>query len=443
MAISPARTAAFDILLRVETEDAYATELLHSTLVGKLSPQDRGLATEIVMGTLRWQPVLDAILERASDKTPAKLDAEVRIALRMALYQRAALGRVPEHAIVNDGVELVKRARKRSAAGFANAVLRKALAGPALGVAAFDPEQAHPAWLVARWSARFGEARARAICAYDQQHSPAAIRVADPALVAELEREGVALAPGRLLAGARRVVSVAGPPITQTRAFKEGRVQIQDEASQLVALLVGRVQPGGRVLDCCAAPGGKTTVIAARNREATIVAIEIHPQRAELTRQRVRAANVEVLTADATKLQTRGGFDRVLADVPCSGTGTLARNPEIKWRLKPEKLVEFHALQVGLLNAALDQLKPGGRLLYSTCSLEREENEDVVEEVLRARKDVELLDARDELAALAKEGELAENNGEIDSLLAGKFLRTLPGVHPCDGFFAAALRRKS
>lgn len=441
MAISPARVAAFDILLRVETEDAYASELLHSAMLDKLSLQDRALATEIVMGTLRWQSVLDAFLERASDKAPSKLDAEVRIALRMALYQRAALARVPEHAIVNDSVELVKRARKRSASGFVNAVLRKELADPALAVAAFEPVQAHPVWLVERWVKQFGAERATKICAHDQQPPATALRPADATVEAELTRAGIELAPGALLTGAQRVVS---GDVTKTAAFRDGRVQIQDEASQLVAMLVGRAGDG-RVLDCCAAPGGKTAVIAARNPEAAIVATEIHPQRAELTRQRVRAANVEVLTADATKLASRfgdkGSFDRVLADVPCSGTGTLARNPEIKWRLKPEKLAEFHALQVALLNAASGQLKPGGKLVYSTCSLEREENEDVVEEVLRARTDVELLDARDELAALAKEGELASDSDVIDSLLAGKFLRILPGVDPCDGFFAAVLRR--
>lgn len=440
MAISPARTAAFDILLRVETENAYASELLHSALLEKLSPQDRGLATEIVMGTLRWQGRIDTLLKQYSSKLLRDLDVEVLIVLRMAAYQAGYLERVPKHAVVNDAVELVRRARKSSAASFVNAVLRKLPTEPEF-IPKSDLESpwsiahflSHPFWLVEKWVSARGAERTRAICEYAQQPPEAALRVLNPETAAELQREGAALAPGKLLASARRVV--AGD-VTKTAAFREGRVQIQDEASQLVALLVGRVEADGRILDCCAAPGGKTAVIAARNPAAKVVAAEIHPHRAELTRQRVRAANVQVITADARTLPRGEGYDRVLADVPCSGTGTLARNPEIKWRLQPEKLAELHALQVAILNAALDQLKPGGQLVYSTCSLEREEDEDVVEEVLRARTGVELTDVREELDTLGDE--LAWTG---ESLVAGKFLRTIPGVHPCDGFFAAVLRR--
>jgi 16S rRNA (cytosine967-C5)-methyltransferase len=213
-------------------------------------------------------------------------------------------------------------------------------------------------------------------------------------------------------------------------------VQVQDEASQLVALLVGR---GERLLDCCAAPGGKTAALAARNPTASIIAAELHPHRARLLRQRVGAPNVKVLAADANALPLASDFDRVLADVPCSGTGTLARNPEIKWRLKPDDLRDLHARQVAILNAALDRLGRGGKLVYSTCSLERAEDEDVIAEVLSARTELRLLPARAELEALRAEGEIA--SADIDSLVRGDFLRTLPGVHPCDGFFAAVLTR--
>jgi 16S rRNA (cytosine967-C5)-methyltransferase len=455
MAISPARLAAFDILLLVEREDAYASELLHSARLDPLSPPDRALATAIVMGTLRRQGWLDHEIASASDRGVEKLDAEVRIALRMAAYQIALLDRVPDRAAVHESVELVKRARKRSAAPFVNAVLRRLVERrtlpPTLDQRPLSDDEkieaialgaSHPLWMVRRWAERFGIPVAGKIAAAGLvSHSPA-LRVPDAALDAELGAEGIELRAGHLVASARRVL--AGD-VTKTRAFREGRVHIQDEASQLVALLVGRAAPGARILDCCAAPGGKTEAIAERNPEAKIVAVEIHPHRAELTRQRVRAANVEVITADATKLPTTSGFDRVLADVPCSGTGTLARHPEIKWRLRPEKLAEFHQLQVAILGAALDQLTPdrdgGGKLVYSTCSLEREEDEDVVEAVLRARPDVTLLDMRDELTSLQQEGELAETDLDSLLLLAGKYLRTLPGLHPCDGFFAAVLRR--
>ena len=442
MAISPARTAAFDILLRVQRHDAYAGELLHSERLDPLSPADRALATEIVMGVLRWRSRLDEEIAEVSVRAPDKLDLEVLTALRMAAYQLLRLGRIPAHAAINDSVELGKRAKKHSAAPFINAVLRK-MAGKRIdeaepsawtAAAALAREFAHPEWLVERWVAEYGIDRTHRICAYDQRVPNAAIRPDDPQVEQELHREGIELVPGALVAGAH---IVAAGDVTRTRAFREGRVFIQDEASQLVALLVGT---GSRFLDCCAAPGGKTAALAAQNPAAHIVAVELHAHRADLLRKRVRAPNVEVIQADALDLPAGGGFDHVLADVPCSGTGTLARNPEIKWRLKPEDLADLHQRQVAILRAALRQLAPGGRAVYSTCSLEREECAAVVEEVLREEPGYELQGCREELERLRANGELAWS--EIDSLLSGKFLQTIPGVQPCDGFFAAVVERQ-
>jgi 16S rRNA (cytosine967-C5)-methyltransferase len=443
MPVSSARAVAFDILLRVETQSAYASELLHSVRLDELSPADRGLATEIVMGVLRWQSRLDAAIAAESSRSVAKLDIEVLVALRMAAYQLMFLSRVPAHAAINESVELVKRARKTSAAPFANAVLRKiAAAGPVAmatddgGTAAeLANEFAHPAWLVERWASHFGMERASAICRHNQRIPATCIRVENERVLRDLEEEGITLAPGALLASAREVT---GGDLTQARAFREGRVFIQDEVSQLVAALVGK---GSRILDCCAAPGSKTAAIAARNPRAKIVAAELRAQRAELLRRRVRAANVEVVTADVLQLPQQQGFDRALADVPCSGTGTLARNPEIKWRLQPEDLRELHTKQAAILRAAMRQLAPGGRAVYSTCSLEPEENEAVVEEVLRGFEQYLLLDCRDELDRLRDAGELIVE--DVSQLVNGPYLRTLPGVQPCDGFFAAILERAS
>src|ERR1019366_3678201 len=245
------------------------------------------------------------------------------------------LSRIPASAAINQSVELVKRAKKRSAAPFANAVLRKIAAmevelpQPTVGGAPVPflvHEYAHPQWLVERWIAEFGLERASAICRQNQRIPHTAIRLDSAGIEQELQADGIELAPGLLLAGARIVV---GGDVTRTRALQEGRGMIQDEASQLVAALVGN---GARILDCCAAPGGKTAALAARNPTAEIIAAELHPHRVELLRKRVRAANVQVIEADALSLPASSGFDRVLADVPCSGTGTLARNPEIKWR---------------------------------------------------------------------------------------------------------------
>jgi 16S rRNA (cytosine967-C5)-methyltransferase len=200
-------------------------------------------------------------------------------------------------------------------------------------------------------------------------------------------------------------------------------------------LLVGK---GSRILDCCAAPGGKTRVLAERNPDANVVALELHPHRARLLRKLVPASNVEVINSDVLEFTATAGFDRVLADVPCSGTGTLAHNPEIKWRLKPEDLADLHRRQVAILRAAMQQVAVGGRLVYSTCSLEPDENEQVVAQALSTEAAFRVLDCRLELERLRTEGELV---WEQDSLISGRFLRTIPGVHPCDGFFVAILQK--
>ena len=444
MPVSPARAAAFDILLRVEQQDAYASELLHSERLEKLSIADRGLTTEIVMGVLRWRSRLDDAIAAQSSRPLARLDPQVLTALRVAAYQILYLSRVPARAAINESVDLVKRARKGSAAPFANAVLRKLAGAESAGIAGqtsgttaalLAREFAHPEWLVERWVEHLGIENAEAICRHDQRIPTTSIRIDGAEVETELQGEGIELAPGALLTSAR---VVASGDVTQTGGYREGRVFIQDEASQLVAALVGT---GSRLLDCCAAPGSKTAAIAARNPAAEIVAVEFHPHRAELLRRRVRAANVRVITADVLNLPLQGSFDRVLADVPCSGTGTLARNPEIKWRLKPEDLADLHAKQVAILRAAMQQLAPGGRAVYSTCSLEPEEHQAAVEEVLQGDAKYILLDCRVELERMTSAGELATN--DLDSLLDGKYLRTIPGVHPCDGFFAALLERQS
>ena len=445
MSASPARAAVFDILLRVELQDAYASELMHSGRLDSLSQADRGLTTELVMGVLRWRSRLDSVIAANSSRPLNRLDTEVLLALRIAAYQILFLTRIPARAAINESVELVKRARKTSAAAFVNAVLRKLSdrgfaveqqpTGSEQSPGQLADEFAHPQWLVARWIHNFGSRTAEALCAHGQRVPSTAIRVEDEAVPRELEADGIQLAPGALLTSARLVT---GGEITQTRALREGRAFIQDEASQLVALLVGR---GSRILDSCAAPGSKTAAIAARNPDAVIVAAELHPHRADLLRQRVQAANVRVVTTDATNLEMSSDFDRVLADVPCSGTGTLARNPEIKWRLKAADLPDLHVRQVAILQSALGQLAPGGRAVYSTCSLEPEENQSVVDEVLSASLDYRLLDCRLELERLQAGGELALD--DVGSLLNGAYLRTFPGIHPSDGFFAAIIERKS
>jgi len=448
MSVSPARAAAFDILLRVERESSYASDLLHSPAHERLSTPDHALATELVMGVLRWRSRLDANIATASSQPLSKLDLEILIALRLALYQFLWLDRVPQRAALHESVELVKRARKRSAAPFANAVLRKLSVAPRIpDVAAAEissPEilaraLAHPLWLVERWASEYGLPATHQICQHNQSVPTTAIRIRAPEAETQLHHGGIALTPGRLLASARRVQS---GDITKTQAFRTGRIVIQDEASQLVAALLG---DGSHILDCCAAPGGKTLAIADRNPAAAITAVELHPHRARLLQTLLRAhssqsaARIQIVTADAQHLPVSQQFDRVLADVPCSGTGTLARNPEIKWRLTLADLSELPQRQLAILRSALVQTAPGGRVIYSTCSLEKEENENVVEQALSENNSFRLLDCRSELDRLQAADELTWP--DPGSLTRGPYLRTIPGIHPCDGFFAAILER--
>jgi len=439
VAVSPARTAAFKILVRVESESAYADELLHSGLLDTLSPLDRNLATEIVMGVLRWRSVLDQSIAHFSFTPFRKLDLEVLTALRMGAYQKLFLSKIPSHAVVNETVELVKQSRKTSAAGLANAVMRKIKQGAAPNPAdAKDVNDlagslAHPKWLVERWIKNFGADKAKLICEYDQRIPQTALRLSTKETEETLTQEGIQLEPGALMRNAR---TVSSGDITATELFRSGQVAIQDEGSQLVAALVGE---GKRILDCCAAPGGKTGALANRLPEAEIYAAELHPHRARLLRRLAPQPNIHVITADALTLPFITEFDRVLTDVPCSGTGTLARNPEIKWKLKPEDLHDLQSRQVAILRASMGHVSPGGRLVYSTCSLEPEENEQVVAACLKGNSEFRLVPVGEELERLRQSGDLVWKH--IDNLVSGDFLRTIPGVHPCDGFFGAILQK--
>jgi len=400
------------------------------------------------MGVLRWRSLLDSQISEASSQPLSKLDLEILTALRLAVYQFRWLSRIPARAAINESVELVKRARKRSAAPFVNAVLRKLaaaiptgheVAAPAISGASVEmlaASSAHPLWLVQRWTQAYGLEAALDICQHDQSVPVTAIRLRHPEAEDRLIGEGIEMVPGSLLASARRV---RHGDVTKTAAFRSGLCVIQDEASQLVAALVGQ---GAHILDCCAAPGGKTLALADRNPNACVTAIDLHPHRARLLRRLARAneraGNFHVVAADARDMPFAARFDRVLADVPCSGTGTLSRNPEIKWRLAPDDLADLQARQVAILRSAMAQVAAGGRLIYSSCSLEPEENEDVVERA-QGEDSFRVLDCGHELDRLQQQGELIWAG--VSSLTRGPYLRTLPGVHPCDGFFAAVLER--
>jgi 16S rRNA (cytosine967-C5)-methyltransferase len=458
MTVSIARKIVFDVLLRVAAQNAYADEALRGALGPKVSREDAGLATELTFGTQRWQRLLDFRIDRHLTKKTKALDNEVRIALRLGAYQLSFLERVPARAAVHESVELVKLARKRSAAPLVNAVLRKSAKDADTRVPAIDavaellPENlpfaerlgiqhSHPTWLIERWLRAFGESRTKTLLGANNRVPALSGYIAAPEhreeTLASLQKAGCAVRPGRLLRDA--LVLEGGNP-SDTEIARRGWLAIQDEASQAVAQLVA-ARPGNSILDVCAAPGGKTLRLALdAGPTGHVIAADLHPHRVRAMADRFERAgigNVEILVLDTMKpLPFKKKFDRILVDAPCSGTGTLARHPEIRWRLRPEDLPDLRARQTLLLRNALPHLAPGGRLVYSTCSLEPEENEDVIAATVR-----ELENAFEIVSAGNSIKNLLQQTVSVDSVVgADGFFRTFPGEQETDGFFACILR---
>jgi 16S rRNA (cytosine967-C5)-methyltransferase len=459
-AVSPARREAFAILLEIDRNHGHSDDLLRSHRVSALSVHDRNLCTTLVMGTLRWQIRLDSLIKPLLAKPNARLDPEILIALRLGAFQLLFLDRIPAHAAIGESVALAKAAGHKFASGMVNAVLRKLAASPhpePIPPPGLNPKEladatAHPIWLVERWAANYGAEAARAICFHGQRQPELTIRlnpVDAQQQEAELAEQGIVLEPGALLTAARRVV--AGD-IPATRAFQTGHIRIQDEGSQMIAELSGDVnQLPRRILDCCAAPGGKTLILAERNPQAQITACEISPARLEALQARIAASSyanqINVELADATQLPDSDRYDLVLVDAPCSGTGTLGRNPEIRHRLQPADLARHHDRQCAILRCALNAAT--SRVIYSTCSLEPEENSLVVAEVLAQAPDWHLISVAEVLRKLREEVRLTpESSGILKHAEAPNGSMTiLPGsLGPetdTDGFFIAILEKNT
>jgi 16S rRNA (cytosine967-C5)-methyltransferase len=463
--LSPARKAAFRILLAVERGQGHSDDLLREKEVSALAPADRHLATALVLGVLRWQLWLDAQIRPLLKRPNARLDPEVLIALRLGVFQLQFLDRIPDHAAIDESVELTKQSGHRFAAGMVNAVLRNAARGTtARGTIAsgsllkedsgkLAAVQAHPAWLVEHWTSVYGAEAMQAICRHGQSQPRMNVRMESPAVQDELSEAGIEFACGELLTAARTVVS---GDVTATPAFHEGRARVQDEGSQLIGELAagivadllqdqGKTQNQQKLLDACAAPGGKTLILGERNPHAQIVACESSPRRlAELSKRLAAYADrVECRLADAAELNEDAVFDLALVDVPCSGTGTLGRNPEIRHRLQLEDLSRLAERQRGILRAALRAVRPGGRVVYSTCSLEPEENEQVVAAVLAENEHVRQISLAHSIETLRRNGILSPGGADRmqQCLTPEGALRLLPGEVPTDGFFVALIEK--
>ncbi len=457
--ISPARKAAFRILLVVERGKAHADDLLRDKDVNALSPADRNLTTALVLGVLRWQIWLDAQIRPLLKRPNAKLDPEVLIALRLGAFQLQFLDRVPAHAAIDESVELAKQSGHRFAAGMVNAVLRGATAWSRPLDEGVPEMRAYPTWLVERWTSFYGTEAAQAICRHGQRQPRMIVRLKDTALETELLKAGVELAPGELLTATRTVVS---GDVTATVAFREGRARVQDEGSQLIAELAAcandplvqdqeKIQDQEKnqkkILDACAAPGGKTLIVAERLPQAHIVACEASPRRHAELRKRLTpfVDRVECRLADVTELKDESIYDLALADVPCSGTGTLGRNPEIRHRLQLEDLPRLAERQQTILRAALHAVRTGGRVVYSTCSLEPEENQHVVASVLAKNPNARQISLAAIIEQLGRNGTLRPKRAELlESYLTPEgALCLLPGGLATDGFFVALIERST
>jgi len=446
-----ARLLALRVIERVERSGAYADLLLNAQLSrSNLAAGDRAFATDLVNGTLRWRGRLDFLLTQLLERDLEKLDPLVANALRLGAYQIVCNERVPNSAAVDQTVRCVRAAGAERATGLVNAVLRK-LAGChaelALPDLTADPlgHLTHalsiPPWLADRWLAELGAEEAAALATACNQIPPLTIRVnrletSRDALLEEL-RERFPEAAACRYASDGIVLGRRGNPAIDP-AFLDGRYSVQDEASQLVVALLDP-QPGETILDACAAPGGKATAIGERlGASGRVVATDRNPRRLGLVRRQVRRLRlraVHCVERDATQsladLAAPPGFDRILIDAPCSGIGTLRRNPDARWRVQPPDAARLAETQGQLLRNAAAVLRPGGTLVYSTCTLLREENEDVI---------AAFLDATAEFSRAATQDLPTQLNSLVD---ADGTLRCLPHRHDMDGFFATKLVRAS
>jgi 16S rRNA (cytosine967-C5)-methyltransferase len=400
--IATARRAAIDALNVIDAGNLDMGSAIARQRAGLTDERDRALLLEVVTGTLRMQAALDYQLSLRVKRPLSKLDEAVLRVLRMSAFQLIYLARLPASAVINDAVELTRRSGKSSAAGLTNAVLRalardrESLSWPSREnlLEYFSVVHSHPGWLVRRWLDRYGEPSTEAWLEFNNQ--PAAMCLAvnrhlatRASLAQELAGAGVETAPTERAAHGLRVIKGRA---MSTAAFTEGRFIIQDEASQLIGELVSPPE-GAIVLDLCASPGGKTIAIsAAIGAGGVVVASDVRPQRVRLlartlARCRVPNARVVHVPADGPLPFAPGTFDFVLIDAPCSGLGTVRRDPDIRWRRSADDLPGFAAAQRELLSRAAGLVKAGGRLLYSTCSSEPEENEDVVAAFLDGRPD--------------------------------------------------------
>lgn len=446
-----ARQIALDILTKVEQEQAYSNILLNQMLIKhQLVRADAGLVTEIVYGTIQRLNTIDYFLSSFVAKGIGKLEPWVRCLLRMSFYQLYYLQRVPGHAVVNEAVNIAKHKGHQGISGMVNGVLRNILRGkeqlviPANLTLAerISLVHSHPKWMVKKWIEQFGEAVTEQICESNNQPPHVSIRVNSR----KLDRESIIkqLQEMKLTAHASElspsgIIVENGGNMALTPWYEKGEISIQDESSMLVADVVNP-QSGMMVLDCCAAPGGKSMHMAEKmSNQGKIWANDVHEHKQQLIRsqaERLGLTCIETMVSDAKELSKHfadRSFDRILLDAPCSGLGVIRRKPDLKWTKKETSISALAELQLELMNAIHPLLRPGGVLVYSTCTLQYEENQAVIEQFLKQQPSYSLDPDLEQLLPKGAAG---------DTITTPGMVQILPHQHHSDGFFIARLLRK-
>ena len=441
------RQLAAEILHKVESQKAYADLLLdHNLRTAGLNEVDRGLLTELTYGTLRWRAKIDAKLMPFLKRSLSETDSFNRNLLRITLYQLLFHDKIPAYAAVNEAVEIAKIMQPRSA-GFVNGVLRNFLRqkdqhgkGEAVQSSASNlaEEYSHPQWLVDRWLSYFGSEQAKALMLASNQRAPLVVRVNQLSttraeLLARWQAVGIIAKPGILAPQAIRLP--LGATIEALPGYSEGHFQVQSEASQLISHLVGPTM-GETILDACAAPGGKATHLAELSGDrGKVIALDTSARgivRIAQNAERLRLVSLQAIRADASKAllgDIAGPYDRIIVDAPCSGLGTLRSHPEIKWQRNDSDIARLAALQAVILQTMAQYLKTRGILVYSTCTLTVDENEQVIENFLRHNGQFELTNAARYLPESARQ------------MVRDKYFQALPQRDDTDGFFAARMRK--
>jgi 16S rRNA (cytosine967-C5)-methyltransferase len=438
--IRTSRDAALEVLKRVEINSSYADLALEKILKSStLDARDIRLATELTFGCIRWQKKIDYMLDAFLRTKVDRLDPYTRNILRLGAYQLFFLERIPDYAAISEAVKQSKRFGTRGSSSLVNGVLRS-IRERASEILYPSPEEkpveylslfySHPEWIVRRWLARYGFEETRSLCEADNSVPQLSIRanltrVSREELVKRLEQDGVTASPGKYSDSSLSITAKGS--ITSLDSHREGFFQVQDESATLVSTLLDP-RPGETVVDLCAGPGGKATNIAElmMNR-GTVVAVDVRPVRLKFVLDNARRLGLNILfgvVGDGRVFHARN-IDRAIVDAPCSGLGVLRRRADLRWRMNEEEIENLSELQLALLLNIAHSIRPGGVLVYSTCTLEPEENEQVVSRFLELRDDF-----RVENAGAFVDRSLVDKNG---------FFRSFPHRDGIDGAFATRL----